>query len=53
MNITERGEIYDPVFRFASRFFLGYRRTLDTYLQNVSRKFEERSVPQEGTAATL
>jgi Polyketide cyclase / dehydrase and lipid transport len=53
LNITERGEIYNPVFRFVSRFLVGYHRTLDTYLQNVSRKFEERSLPQDGTAATL
>jgi hypothetical protein len=53
LNITERGEIYNPVFRFVSRFFLGYRRTLDSYLTNVGRKFGEASVPQEGTAATL
>jgi hypothetical protein len=53
LNITERGEIYNPVFRFVSRFLLGYRRTLDAYLQNVSRKFEEGSVPQEGVAASL
>jgi len=50
LNITERGEIYNPVFRFVSRFLLGYRRTLDAYLQNVSRKFEERSLPQDGTS---
>jgi len=53
LNITERGEIYNPVFRFVSRFVLGYHRTLDTYLQNVSRKFEERALVQEGTAANL
>ncbi len=52
LNITERGEIYNPIFRFVSRFLLGYHRTLDTYLQNVSRKFEERSLPQDGRAAT-
>jgi Polyketide cyclase / dehydrase and lipid transport len=52
LNITERGEIYNPVFRFVSRFLLGYHRTLDTYLQNVSRKFEEQSLPQDGTATT-
>jgi Polyketide cyclase / dehydrase and lipid transport len=52
LNITERGEIYNPVFRFAARFFLGYHRTLDTYLQNVGRKFGESSHPHEGTATS-
>jgi polyketide cyclase/dehydrase/lipid transport protein len=51
LNITERGEIYNPVFRFVSRFFLGYHRTLDTYLQNVSRKFGENAATEEGKAA--
>jgi hypothetical protein len=53
LNITERGEIYNPLFRFVSRFILGYKRTLNTYLQNVSRKFDESSFPQDGTASTL
>jgi len=53
LNITERGEIYNPVFRFVSRFLMGYHRTLDTYLRDVSRKFEESSPPRDGTAATL
>jgi hypothetical protein len=48
LNITERGEIYNPVFRFASRFILGYNRTLDTYLRNVSRKFGETAEPEAG-----
>jgi len=52
LNITERGEIYNPVFRFVSRFLMGYHRTLDTYLRDVSRKFEESSPPRDGTAAT-
>jgi Polyketide cyclase / dehydrase and lipid transport len=53
LNITERGEIYNPIFRFVSRFILGYNRTLNTYLQNVSRKFDESSIPQDGLASTL
>lgn len=51
LNITERGEIYNPVFRVISRFVLGYNRTLDAYLRNVSRKFGENVVPEEGTPA--
>jgi len=53
LNITERGEIYNPVFRFVSRFILGYERTLNTYLQSVSRKFGENAAPMPGKAATL
>jgi hypothetical protein len=53
LNITERGEIYNPLFRFVSRFILGYTRTMDTYLQNASRKFNEDSRPQNGLAGNL
>jgi len=53
LNITERGEVYNPVFRIVSRFILGHSRTLDTYLRNVSRKFGESAVPQEGKPAAL
>jgi len=51
LNITERGEIYNPVFRVVSRYILGYNQTLDTYLGNVSRKFGENAVAEEGTPA--
>jgi hypothetical protein len=51
LNITERGEIYNPVFRFISRFVLGYTGTLDTYLNGVARKFGENSAPVEGEMA--
>jgi hypothetical protein len=48
LNITERGEIYNPIFRFVSRFVLGHTATLDAYLQNVARKFGSTAVPMEG-----
>ena len=50
LNITERGEIYNPVFRFVSRFILGYTATPDSYLKNVARKFGGTAVPVEGKA---
>lgn len=50
LNITERGEIYNPVFRFVSRFILGYGATLDSYLNNVAHKFGETATPVEGSA---
>jgi hypothetical protein len=51
LNITERGEVYNPVFRFVSRFMIGYDGTMDTYLRNVARKFGESAHPSEGEAA--
>ena len=53
LNITERGEVYNPVFRFVSRFVIGYHATMDAYLKSVARKFGENSLPVEGVAGTL
>ena len=38
LRITEDGEIYNPVFRFVSRYFMGYDRTIKTYLADVGKK---------------
>lgn len=38
LTITEDGEIYNPVFRFVSRFLMGYTRTIDVYLADVKRR---------------
>ena len=35
LRITEDGEVYNPVFRFVSRFVLGHTRTIDRYLRDV------------------
>ena len=39
--ITEAGEIYDPIFRFMSRFVLGYSGSIETYLKGLHAKFGE------------
>ena len=37
VRITEDANIYNPVFRFMSRFVLGYTGTMDKYLQALGR----------------
>jgi hypothetical protein len=37
VRITEAGEVYNPFFRFVSRFILGYTRTLDGYLSALGK----------------
>ncbi len=37
VRITEDGEVYNPLFRFVSRFIIGQARTIDTYLQNLGK----------------
>jgi uncharacterized protein YndB with AHSA1/START domain len=41
VRITEAGEIYNPIFRVAAGFVLGYSRTQDQYLQALGAKFGE------------
>lgn len=38
LRITEDGEVYNPVFRFVSRFVMGHNRTIDRYLTDVATK---------------
>jgi len=38
LRITEDGEVYNPVFRFVSRFVMGHTRTLDRYLRDVATR---------------
>jgi len=35
LTITENGEVYNPVFRFVSRFIMGHTATIDNYLKTV------------------
>lgn len=46
LRIREDGEVYNPVFRFLSRFVFGYSGTMDAYLRSLGRKFAEQ--PQAG-----
>ena len=38
LRITENGEVYNPVFRFVSRFVLGHTATIDQYLADLARR---------------
>jgi hypothetical protein len=37
VRITEHGEVYNPVFRFVSRFVMGHTHTIDAYLQALAK----------------
>lgn len=41
VRITENGEVYNPVFRFVSRFILGYSKTMDDYLHGMAKQLNE------------
>jgi uncharacterized protein YndB with AHSA1/START domain len=36
--VTERGEVYNPVFRFMSRFVFGHTATMEAFLKDVSAR---------------
>ena len=38
LTITENGEVYNPVFRFVSRFIMGHTATIDAYLKALQAK---------------
>ena len=39
LRITEDGEVYNPLFRFVSRFVMGHDRTIARYLRDLERRF--------------
>ncbi len=45
VTIAEHGEINNPVFRFVSRFVLGYTSTIDAYLGSLGRKWSGSGSP--------
>ncbi len=45
LRITENGEVYNPIFRFMSKFVFSHHRTIETYLTELGGKL--------GSAATI
>jgi len=41
LTITEHGEVYNPFFRFVSRYILGHTATIDEYMQALRAKLGE------------
>lgn len=41
LTITENGEIYNPIFRFMTRFVFGYSGTIDGYMKALHAKLGE------------
>jgi len=40
LTITEDGEVYNPIFRFVSRFIIGQTATLDAYVKALNEKLK-------------
>ena len=44
LRIVEDGEVYNPVFRFVSRFVMGYTATMDRYLSDLGKHLGQQGV---------
>ena len=42
LTVTEDGEVYNPFFRFFSRYVFGHYSTIDRYLSDLRRHVETR-----------
>jgi uncharacterized protein YndB with AHSA1/START domain len=42
LRITEDGEVYNPLFRFISRFVLGHYKSIDRLLDDLERRVRGR-----------
>lgn len=51
VQITEHGEVYNPVFRFVSRFIMGHAATASAYLRALGARFGATVVPEVGSTA--
>ncbi len=41
LTITEDGEVYNPIFRFMSKFFFSQTATIEAYLASLKRRLGE------------
>lgn len=46
LTITERGKVYNPVFRFVSRFVIGHHATATNYLRHLGRRLGAETEPE-------
>lgn len=40
LTITENGEVYNPLFRFVSRFIIGHTATIEKYQRDLAAHFK-------------
>ena len=46
LTITEHGEVYNPIFRFVSRFIVGHTSTMEAVLRALATKHGETVTPK-------
>jgi uncharacterized protein YndB with AHSA1/START domain len=45
VTITEAGSVYNPIFRFVSRFIMGHAASIEAYLRSLGRHFGAEATP--------
>ncbi len=53
VTITEHGEVYNPIFRFVSKYIIGHNGTMDAYLTDLGRKFGATVIPVDAEPIPL
>ena len=43
LEITERGQVPNPFFRFVSRFIMGHTKSMEQYMTSLAGKFGEKA----------
>jgi hypothetical protein len=46
LTLTEAGEVYNPVFRFMSKFIFGHYGTMESYAKSLGTRFGEEVTPE-------
>jgi hypothetical protein len=52
LTITENGEVYNPIFRFVSRFIMGHTSMMESVLRALGTRHGETVVLEPAMAAT-
>jgi hypothetical protein len=47
VTVTENGEVYNPIFRFVSKYVMGHSATIDGYLRALGTHVGESVTPKE------
>ena len=47
VTVTENGEVYNPIFRFVSKYVMGHHSTIDGYLRALGTHVGESVSPKE------
>jgi uncharacterized protein YndB with AHSA1/START domain len=40
VRITENGEVYNPIFRFISKYVMGHTRSIDRFLSDLGKRLD-------------